>query len=148
QAHEIIRTWAFDTIVKSYHHFGVLPWKIIAISGWIVADASGAKISKSRGGSIAPMQMIEKYSADALRYWAASTGPGKDSIISEDKIIMGGKSVTKLWNVAKFSQRFLEGYRPTNALPTFTPTDRWLLSRAQRVIQRATEHFHSYDYAA
>ena len=79
QAHEIIRTWAFDTIVKSYHHFGELPWKNIAISGWGVAAAGAGKISKSRGGGpMPPMAMIEKYSADAVRYWAASTGPGKD----------------------------------------------------------------------
>ena len=152
QAHEIIRTWAFYTIVKSHHHFGLLPWKVIAISGWGLAAEGAGKISKSRGGGpMPPMHMIEKYSADALRYWAASTAPGKDALISEDKIMMGGKLVTKLWNVAKFSQRFLEGYRLpalSGVLPAFTPTDRWLLSRAQRVIQRVTDHFHRYDYAA
>jgi len=148
QAHEIIRTWAFYTIVKSYHHFGILPWKIIAISGWVMS-AGGAKISKSRGGGpMPPMEMIEKYSADAVRYWAASTSLGKDSVISEEKIALGGKLVTKLWNVAKFSQRFLENYQPPAELPGFTPTDRWMLSRAQRLIQRVTELFRSYDYAA
>ncbi len=103
QAHEIIRTWAFYTIVKSYHHFGRLPWKEIAISGWGLAGAGGEKISKSRGGGpMSPMKMIEKYSADAVRYWAASTGYGKDSTISEEKIQTGAKLVTKLWNVARF----------------------------------------------
>ena len=152
QAHEIIRTWAFDTIVKSYHHFGELPWENIAISGWGVAAAGGGKISKSRGGGpMPPMAMIEKYSADAVRYWAASTGPGKDSIISEEKIALGGKLTTKLWNVANFSQRFLQGYEPPRypaALPALAPTDRWLLSSLQRLIQRVTEHFQQYDYAA
>lgn len=155
QAHEIIRTWAFDTIVKSYHHFGALPWKHIAISGWGVAAAGAGKISKSRGGGpMPPMAMIEKYSVDAVRYWAASAGPGKDAIISEEKIMLGGKLITKLWNVASFSQRFLERYQPshdlsnTAALPAFTPTDRWLLSNLQHVIQRVTEHFQRYDYAA
>src|SRR5579883_1755555 len=81
QAHEIIRTWAFDTIVKSLYHFGKLPWKTVAISGWGLAGEGMGKISKSRGGGpMAPMQMIEKYSSDAVRYWAASTGFGKDSI--------------------------------------------------------------------
>ena len=95
-----------------------------------------------------PMEMIEKYSADAVRYWAASTGFGKDSIISEEKIAVGAKLVTKLWNVARFSERFLEHYQIPAELPAFTPTDRWLLSRAQRLILRATELFHNYDYAA
>jgi len=149
QAHEIIRTWAFDTIVKSHYHFGVLPWKVVAISGWGLAGEGAGKISKSRGGGpMPPMQMIEKYSADAVRYWAASTGLGKDTIISEEKISLGSKLVTKLWNVAKFSQRFLENYQPPAELPGFTPTDRWMLSRTQRLIQRATELFRSYDYAA
>ncbi len=125
QAHEIIRTWAFYTIAQAQHHFGVLPWKEVAISGWGLAPEGAGKISKSRGGGpIAPMAMIEKYSADAVRYWAASTSFGKDSIISEDKVQAGAKLVTKLWNVAQFSQRFLEGYAPLH------PT---LKRRAERV---------------
>jgi len=148
QAHEIIRTWAFYTIVKSYHHFGVLPWTNIAISGWVVEGKGGGKISKSRGDSLPPIEMIAKYSADAVRYWAASTGMGKDTTVSEEKIAMGSKLVTKLWNVAKFSQRFLDKYQPPAELPDFTPTDRWLLSRTQWLIQRVTELFRNYDYAA
>ncbi len=148
QAHEIIRTWAFYTIVKSYHHFGVLPWKDIAISGWVVEGKGGGKISKSRGVSMSPMEMIAKYSTDAVRYWAASTGMGKDTTVNEEKIAMGSKLVTKLWNVAKFSQRFLEGYQPPAELPDFTPTDRWLLSHTQWLIQRVTELFRNYDYSA
>ena len=148
QAHEIIRTWAFYTIVKSYHHFGVLPWKDIAISGWVVEGKGGGKISKSKGSSMSPMEMITKYSADAIRYWAASTGMGKDTTVNEEKIAMGNKLVTKLWNVAKFSQRFLESYQPPFELPDFTPTDRWMLSRTQRLIQRVTELYRNYDYSA
>ena len=149
QAHEIIRTWAFYTIVKSHYHFGVLPWKVVAISGWGLAAEGAGKISKSRGGGpMPPVEMIEKYSADAVRYWAASTGLGKDTTISEEKIALGSKLVTKLWNVAKFSQRFLENYQLPARLPDFTPTDRWILSRAQWLIRRVTELFHNYDYAA
>jgi valyl-tRNA synthetase len=148
QAHEIIRTWAFYTIVKSHHHFGILPWKDIAISGWVVEGKGGGKISKSRGNSMSPMEMIAKYSADAIRYWAASTGMGKDTTINEEKIAMGNKLVTKLWNVAKFSQRFLEGYQPPVQLPAFTPTDRWLLSRTQWLIQRVSELYRNYDYSS
>jgi valyl-tRNA synthetase len=149
QAHEIIRTWAFYTIVKSYHHFGSLPWKEVAISGWGVSSTGGEKISKSRGGGpMPPMEMIEKYSADAVRYWAASTGYGKDSTISEEKIQTGAKLVTKLWNVARFSQRFLESYQPPAQHPALSPIDRWILTRTQRLIRRVTELFRNYDYAA
>ncbi len=160
QAHEIIRTWAFYTITKAQHHFGTLPWKEVAISGWGLAPEGTGKISKSRGGGpIAPMAMIEKYSADAVRYWAASTSFGKDSVISEDKVQAGAKLVTKLWNVAQFSQRFLEGYRSgdlspgvaeaatTNKCPTLSLADRWILSRTQRLVQRVTDLFRDYEYA-
>ena len=109
QAHDIIRTWAFYTIVKSHYHFGALPWKDVAISGWGIAGEGMGKISKSRGGGpMAPMEMIERYSADAVRYWAASTGLGKDAVISEEKIQLGAKLVTKLWNVARFASVSLE----------------------------------------
>jgi valyl-tRNA synthetase len=152
QAHEIIRTWAFYTILQSYHHFGALPWSNVAISGWGLAGEGMGKISKSRGGGpdapMAPLEMIERYSADAVRYWAASTGFGKDSIISEEKIATGAKLVTKLWNVAKFAERFLQGELPTTAPDNLPPTDRWLLSRAQRLIARVTALFEAYDYAA
>ena len=122
------------------------------ISGWGIAGEGMGKISKSRGGGpMPPMEMIERYSADAVRYWAASTGPGKDAVISEEKIQMGAKLVTKLWNVARFSERFLEGYTPQAAgdlAGQFTPADRWILARLQQLIRRVTALFQDYDYAA
>jgi len=149
QAHEIIRTWAFYTIAKSHYHFGALPWKEAAISGWGLAPEGSGKISKSRGGGpMPPMEMIEQYSADAVRYWAASTGFGKDSVISEEKIQAGAKLATKLWNVARFSQRFLEGYRPPAEPPALALSDRWILSHMQRLIRQATDYFRSYEFAA
>ena len=150
QAHEIIRTWAFYTIVKSTLHFGQVPWKDALISGWGLAGEGMGKISKSRGGGpMAPIEMIRRYSADALRYWAASTSPGKDALISEDKIQAGSRLATKLWNVARFSEPFLaEGSLSTSEAAdlAFTPSDRWILSRLQQVIRRVTDAFAGYDY--
>ena len=149
QAHEIIRTWAFYTIVKSLHHFGTLPWRNVAISGWGLAGAGSAKISKSRGGGpMSPMRMIELNSADAVRYWAASTGFGKDAVISEEKIKNGGKLITKLWNVARFSERFLADGQPTRQDYELTPTDRWLLARLSSLIEQVTGLMRAYEYAA
>jgi valyl-tRNA synthetase len=149
QAHEIIRTWAFYTIVKSHYHFGTVPWKNVAISGWGIAAEGAGKISKSRGGGpMSPEEALSRYSADAVRYWAASTGLGKDAVIDERKIQAGSRLVTKLWNVARFSQRFLEGYTPPASPPErLTLADRWLLSRLQRLLASASEHFTAYDYA-
>ncbi len=83
-----------------------------------------------------------------MRYWAASTGFGKDSIISEEKIATGAKLVTKLWNVAKFAERFLARRSARDSAGDLLPTDRWMLSRAQRLIARVTALFEAYDYAA
>ena len=156
QAHDIIRTWAFYTIVKSLHHFGVLPWREVAISGWGIAGEGMGKISKSRGGGpISPLEAIERYSSDAVRYWAASTGLGKDAVISEDKMQVGARLVNKLWNVARFTQPFLlepttpaQDPLPRPIPPALSPADRWILSRTQRLIRRATEYLLVYDYAA
>ena len=91
---------------------------------------------------------MEKYSADAVRYWAASTRLGRDSIISEEKISVGKKLVTKLWNVARFALSFLEAYQPPQDIPNLLPLDRWLFSRLQRTIQKATASFRDYDYVS
>lgn len=160
QAHEIIRTWAFYTIVKSLYHWDTLPWQDVLISGWGITGEGKGKISKSRGGGpMSPLEMIDRYSADAVRYWAASTGPGKDAIISEEKIQMGSRLVTKLWNVARFAERFLEqkignegkgiGESGPSLIPyPLSPADLWILSRAQKLVRRATSHLQAYDYAA
>jgi len=152
QAHEIIRTWAFYTILKSMHHFDKLPWSDILISGWGIAGEGMGKISKSRGsgGPMPPLEMIQRYSADAVRYWAASTSAGKDSIISEEKIQSGSRLVTKLWNVARFAQPFIHTDLRSEAYNSLklTPADQWIIARTRRVIQHATESFENYEYAA
>ncbi|MBN2147274.1 MAG: valine--tRNA ligase [Anaerolineales bacterium] len=150
QAHEIIRTWAFYTICKSLYHFDALPWDNVVISGWGLAGEGMGKISKSRGGGpMAPLAMIERYSADAVRYWAASTGLGKDSLISEEKIQIGARLVTKIWNVARFVERFLQEYKPVASWDglSLSPADRWILSRTQKIIRRASALFQEFDYA-
>ena len=148
QAHEIIRTWAFYTIVKSYHHFGTLPWHDVAISGWGLAPEGTGKISKSRGGGpAAPLDMIDKFSADAVRYWATSSGLGKDSIINEEKIGTGARLVTKLWNIALFSSRFLTDGRPPTKPRKLSPTDDWILNKSHTLVQHVTELLRRYDFA-
>ena len=71
-----------------------------------------------------------------MRYWAASTGFGKDTTISEEKIQVGAKLVTKLWNVARFSERFLDGFELPLTAPALLPSDRWILSRMYQLIRQ------------
>ncbi len=102
QAHDIIRTWAFDTIVKSLFHFGQIPWATLAISGHALAP-SGNKFSKSKGNAkLSPEDLIERHSADAVRYWACGGALGADQLLSEEAMRQGSRLVTKLWNASRF----------------------------------------------
>ena len=142
---------------KVVYHFDPTPFSHAAISGLGALAPEGRKGSQQEPwrGPMAPMEMIETYSADAVRYWAASTGFGKDSVISEAKIQTGTKLVTKLWNVARFAARFvtpgtLETYR-TRLQETeiyLTPADRWILARTGQLLMTVTERLDDYDYAA
>ena len=101
QAHEIIRTWAFYTIVKSFFHDKDIPWKNIAISGWVM-NPERIKMSKSKGNALEPDKLIELYSADAVRYWAGKARLGQDTLFDENLIKMGLRLSVKLKNAFRF----------------------------------------------
>ena len=101
QAHEIIRTWAFCTLVKAYYHNNTTPWKSLAISGWCLAPDK-SKMSKSAGNVISPIGLIQSKGSDAVRYWAGNATLGLDTAYSEELIAVGQKLITKLFNSAKF----------------------------------------------
>ncbi len=101
QAHEIIRTWAFYTIVKAALHENDVPWRNAMISGFIL-DPDRKKMSKSRGVAVTPMPLIERYGADAVRYWSANGRLGMDMAFDETVFTIGQKLVTKLYNAGKF----------------------------------------------
>ena len=108
QSHEIIRTWAFYTIVKSYLHEGTVPWHNIVISGWIL-DPDRKKMSKSRGNAITPNHLLERYSSDAVRYWSARARLGVDTAYDEKVFGNGKRLVIKLFNAGKFVAAHLLG---------------------------------------
>ncbi|MCR4335518.1 MAG: valine--tRNA ligase, partial [archaeon] len=110
QAHDIITLWAFNTIVKGYFHDKKLPWKDIMISGHAL-DSKGRKMSKSLGNVIEPIEMIEKYSADMLRYWAAAGSLGEDLPFQEKEFISGKKFLMKLFNASRFVAMKTEGIK-------------------------------------
>lgn len=147
QSHEIIRTWAFYTIVKALYHENALPWSDVTISGQGL-DPKGHKISKSKGNATDPNIIFDKYSADAVRYWSASSKLGEDSMVSEEKIASGQKMVNKIWNVASFSYQFLEGYVLPQAVPPLLPADKWILSKLNHLIPEVTKDFEGYNHAS
>ena len=153
QAHEIIRTWAFCTLVKAYYHQNKIPWKNLAISGWCLASDK-TKMSKSAGNVISPIGLIQSKGSDAVRYWAGGATLGLDTAYSEDNIAVGQKLVTKLFNSAKFAEMNFENL--TGKVSTakediengliFEPIDKWLISRIKVTVEKATKAFENYEY--
>ncbi|HLY54660.1 MAG TPA: valine--tRNA ligase [Stellaceae bacterium] len=154
QAHEIIRTWAFYTILKSHLHEGKAPWHDVAVSGWCLAP-DRQKMSKSKGNSIEPHDLLEKWGADVVRYWTATSRLGLDTAFSEDVLKIGKRLQTKLWNAARFTMLQLGEFGGTPTSPAADaadgiitePLDRWILSRLARTVDTATVHFRDFDYA-
>jgi len=145
QAHDIITFWLFNTVVKSRMHNRVNPWADVVISGH-AQDPHGKKMSKSKGNVIEPQEMIEKYSADALRFWAASSKLGEDLPFKEKELHTGQKFMTKLWNASKFVFMHLEDYDCKKIPPKLTVADRWLLAKLKRIVDAATDSFEQYEY--
>jgi valyl-tRNA synthetase len=163
QAHDIIRTWAFYTIVKSFYHFNEIPWQDAVISGHTVkkgstssnsdsATLSGkaytrkSKISKSKDGDkFSPQKLIETYSADAIRYWTASGKLGTDIIFDENEVKETNRLLTKLWNASRFAFNFLQDYSPSN-IPQLYIVDKWLLTKFNRLLKKYHSDFIQYEY--
>ncbi len=147
QAHEIIRTWAFYTLVKSTLHQNSIPWKNLMISGWCLA-ADKTKMSKSKGNIVTPTSLIEEKGSDIVRYWASTSHLGADTAYSEEVFKIGQKLITKLFNAAKFaSMNFAILDENTKQENITEAADLWILSRLQQTVKRATEEFEKFEYA-
>jgi len=145
QAHEIIRTWLFSTVVRSHFEHDSLPFTDALISGWVL-DPDRKKMSKSVGNVVTPMPLLETHGADALRYWAASGRPGTDTAIDEAQMKIGRRLAIKVLNVSKFVLGRLEGVVPGPSDIT-EPLDRDVMALLAKLISEATSAFEGYDYA-
>ncbi|MDE0667882.1 MAG: class I tRNA ligase family protein, partial [bacterium] len=170
QAHEIIRTWLFSTVVRAHLEHDSLPWRRAAISGWVL-DPDRKKMSKSKGNVVTPIGLLETYGADAVRYWAASGRPGTDTAFDESQIKVGRRLAIKLLNITRFVLGLsgtAEATRPTAAADNDTasvpsvrrepestggesqvtePLDLALLADLGVLIDGTTEAFEAFDYA-
>jgi len=144
QAHEIISFWLFNTVVKSNLHYKKNPWKDAVISGFVTLK--GEKMSKSKGNVIQPQEVMEKYGADAIRYWAASSKLGADFDYQEKDVITGKKFVTKLTNATNFVFMNLKDYKPKKP-KKLLETDRLFLSKLNKLIKNCTKTFNKYEYS-
>jgi valyl-tRNA synthetase len=141
QSHEIIRTWAFYTIAKALLHEDTVPWRHVAISGWIL-DPDRKKMSKSLGNVVTPLPIIEQFGADTLRYWAGSARLGVDTAFDENVLRVGKRLATKLWNASKF---VLAQTAPAG--PIAAELDRAFAAELAALVAAATADFERYEHA-
>ena len=142
QSHEIIRTWLFSTVVRSHLEENSLPWKNASISGWIL-DPDRKKMSKSKGNVVTPIDLLEEYGSDAVRYWAAMGRPGTDTAFDTGQMKIGKRLAIKLLNASKFS---LSLNATLNNADVTQAVDHALLNKLAQVVETATTSFDKYDY--
>jgi valyl-tRNA synthetase len=143
QAHDIIRTWLFYTVLRADPLHGTVPWTNTLISGWVL-DPDRKKMSKSKGNVVTPLAMLQEYGSDAVRYWAASARPGADTAFDTGQMKIGRKLATKLLNASRFVLAELDA--PDDA-PVTDPLDRAVLDRIAALVDDATGALERYDYA-
>lgn len=155
QAHEILRTWAFYTILKSHLHEQTLPWRNIMISGWCLAE-DRSKMSKSKGNTILPDVLLSKYGADAVRYWSANSKLGADITYSEDVLQNGKRLTTKLWNASKFASQHFGILKTEHKNSNITDLksliccsfDIWIIEKMQKLLSSAEALMENYEYSS
>jgi valyl-tRNA synthetase len=149
QSHEIIRTWAFYTIVKSWIHENEIPWRNIAISGWIL-DPERKKMSKSKGNVVTPDEMLAEHSSDAIRYWAGRARLGVDTALDPRVFKLGRRLVTKIFNASRFALGQLDRVgADLSRVPVADireELDRSYVARLSALCELASQAFDRLDY--
>ena len=141
QAHDIIRTWLFSSVVRAHFENNSVPWTNAAISGFVV-DPDRKKMSKSKGNVVTPLALLQEYGSDGVRYWAARGGPGGDTAFDVGQMKIGRKLAMKVLNVSKF---VLAGEQIDGAVTE--PLDRGMLQNLASLVDEATAELESYEYA-
>lgn len=146
QAHEIIRTWLFSTVVRSHYENNSVPYYNNLLSGWIL-DPDRKKMSKSKGNALTPMGLLEQYGSDAVRYWAANGRPGVDTAYDEGIMKIGRRLSTKLLNASKFVLTVASEVHDIDLNKVTNALDLSFLALLQDDCTKCGEAFADYDYA-
>ncbi|QUX31001.1 valine--tRNA ligase [Nocardiopsis akebiae] len=145
QGQDIIRTWLFSTVVRAHFENDTLPWNTTGISGWIL-DPDRKKMSKSKGNVVTPLALLEKYSSDAVRYWAASGRLGTDTAMDEGQMKVGRRLSIKILNASKFVMSVAGEGAAADPAQVTQPLDRAMLAALADVVEDATSAFRAYDH--
>ena len=133
QAHDIIRTWLFTSVLRAQLEHGTLPWTNAALSGFIT-DPDRKKMSKSKGNVVTPMAMLEEHGSDGVRYWAACARPGADTVFEPGQMKVGRRLAIKILNAARFALLQAEPQGPI-----VEPLDRGMLTSLSLLVADATQ---------
>ncbi|MBP6870267.1 valine--tRNA ligase [Candidatus Babeliales bacterium] len=147
QAHDIIRTWAFYTIIKSWMHSNTIPWKEIVISGFVLSE-NKEKISKSVGNApTEPAVLVTQFAPDAIRYWTSTGTLGQDIAFSIDQIKIGQKLMTKLWNAFSFINMHTSDYQHSHQQPQdLGVINRWMFDASTTMLERYKAAFDKNEF--
>jgi valyl-tRNA synthetase len=141
QAHDIIRTWLFTSVLRSELEHDSLPWTNAAISGF-VTDPDRKKMSKSKGNVVTPMALLDEHGSDGVRYWAAGGRPGTDTMFDPGQMKVGRRLAIKILNASKFALMSAEPQGDITAA-----VDRAMLRNLTALVDEVTKAFEGYDYA-
>lgn len=144
--YDIIPFWVMRMMFSGIEHTGKAPFDTVLIHG-LVRDALGRKMSKSLGNGIDPLEIIDKYGADALRLTLVTgNAPGNDMRYSEEKITASRNFANKLWNAARFIRMNIDGHDVKNELPgELMAEDKWIISTLNTVTKEVTENLEKYE---
>ncbi len=146
QGHDIIRTWAFYTILRSLSLTGQKPWDSILINGMVFGE-DGNKMSKSLGNFVDPEEAIKKESADSFRLWAAIGGiPGSDIQFRWKDVRASTKFLRKIWNVLRFTLLNIDPDQIGKEPADLKVIDKWLLSKLNMTIKDVNKSFEEYRF--
>ena len=146
QGHDIIRTWAFYTILRSLALTNAKPWDTILINGMVLGE-DGYKMSKSRNNFISPDEVILEHGADVFRQWAAIGGAvGSDVQFRWKDIVAASKFMQKLWSILRFSMLHISDYQPEGGAVNLRVVDKWLLSKLNKLVLSVTDAMETYKF--
>ncbi len=144
--YDIIFFWVVRMMFSGIEHTGKAPFENVLIHG-LVRDSQGRKMSKSLGNGIDPLQVIEEYGADALRFTLATgNSPGNDMRFSEEKVNSSRNFANKIFNAARFIHMKIAGHQVKNAIPSdLNEEDKWILSKLNSVTKEVITNIEKFE---